>query len=52
MVRDRVKKQQTKIDHINTEAMIVDLLINGLAPKVFKTHVANMGIVKTFDFFG
>ena len=52
VVRDRVKEGQTKIEHINTEAMVADPLTKGLAPKVFKTHVTNMGIVETFDIFG
>lgn len=51
VVRDRVKKGQTKIDHINIEAMITNPLTKGLAPKIFKTHVANMAIVETFDIF-
>jgi hypothetical protein len=52
VVRDRVKEGQTKIEHVNTEVMIADPLTKGLAPKVFKTHVTNMGIVETFDVFG
>ncbi|XP_022865608.1 uncharacterized protein LOC111385452 [Olea europaea var. sylvestris] len=45
-----VKERQTKTEHIITEVMIVDLLTKGLDPKVFKTHVANMGIVETLMF--
>ncbi len=52
VVRDKVKEGQTKIEHINTEVMIADPLTKGLAPKVFKTHIANMGIVETFDILG
>lgn len=32
--------------------MIVNLLTEGLAHKVFKTHVANMDIVETFNISG
>ncbi|XP_038970582.1 secreted RxLR effector protein 161-like [Phoenix dactylifera] len=52
VVRDKVKEGQTKIEHINTKAMIANPLTKRLATKVFKTHIANMGIVETFDVFG
>ncbi|KAG2701138.1 hypothetical protein I3760_06G030100 [Carya illinoinensis] len=52
VVRDRIKEGETKIEHINTEAMFADPLTKGLAPKVFKTNVTNMNIVETFDVFG
>lgn len=50
VVREKVKKGKKKIEHIDIKAIIVDPLTKGLVSKVFTTHVANMGIVKTFDF--
>lgn len=52
LVRDRFKEGHMKIEYISTNAMIADPLTNGLTPKVFKTHVANMDIVESFDSFG
>lgn len=49
---ESVKERQTNIEHINAKPMIANTLTRGLTPKVFKTHVANMSIVETFDVFG
>jgi len=38
-IRERVKE---RIEHVNTELMIVDPLIKGMPPKNFKDHVLRM----------
>ena len=37
------------IEHIRTEFMRVDPLTKGLKPIMFKEHVVNMGVIKSFD---
>ncbi|RVW75628.1 Retrovirus-related Pol polyprotein from transposon TNT 1-94 [Vitis vinifera] len=48
-VKDLVIKGDTVIEHIKTESMLVDPLTKGLKPIMFKEHVVNMGVIKSFD---
>ena len=48
-VKDLVKKWDIVIEHIRTEFMRVDPLTKGLKPIMFKEHVVNMGVIKSFD---
>ena len=43
VVKERCQDRTIKIEHIRTNAMLMDSLTNGLPPKVFKQHVTNMG---------
>ena len=36
-------------EHIRTESMLVDPLTKGLKPIMFKEHVMNIGVIKSFD---
>ena len=51
-VRDLVKDGSIVVKHVDTNSMLVDPLIKGLRPIVFKRHVENMGIVSSFDILG
>ena len=51
-VRDMVRKGDIIIEHINTEAMIVDPLTKGVRHVVFKCHAESMGILSSFDVLG
>jgi hypothetical protein len=44
VVKDKVWDQIISLEHIRTEKMLVDPLTKGLPPKVFKEHVAGMGL--------
>ena len=46
-----IKNEETLIEYIVTEDMLVDPLIKGFRPIVFMKHVENMDIVKSFDVF-
>ena len=52
VVRGFVKKRDVEIEHIRTDAMIADPLTKGLPPGIFRAHVANMGVVESFDVLG
>ena len=41
-IRKHVKSNKVTIKHIRTRLMIVDPLMNGLPPKVYKEHVEHM----------
>jgi hypothetical protein len=43
-VKDKVRDQIINLEHISTEKMLVDPLIKGLPPNVFKEHVAGMSL--------
>ncbi|KAM1632105.1 hypothetical protein ACFX2K_020035 [Malus domestica] len=49
MIRKEVKKQQIKIDYIDTKSMLADPLNKALPNAVFHVHVKNMGLVFDFD---
>lgn len=49
---DQIQEWQTIFEHINIEAMIVDLLTKGLTPKLFNEHVINKGVLNSFDVLG
>ena len=44
-----VQKHIVSIKHISTNLMIVDPLTKGLPPKVFTSHVVNMGIMSASE---
>ena len=43
-VKDKVRNHVISLEHISTEKMLVDPLTKGLPPKVFREHVASMGL--------
>ena len=43
-VKEDVQKQRVSIEHISTQLLVVDPLTKGLAPKIFKEHVNQMGL--------
>ena len=44
VVKDKVQNHIISPEHVRTEKMLVDPLIKGLPPNVFKEHVAGMGL--------
>jgi hypothetical protein len=44
VVKDKVRDHIISLEHINTEKMLVDLLIKGLPPNVFREHVVTMSL--------
>jgi uncharacterized protein YgiM (DUF1202 family) len=44
VVKDKVQDQIINLEHISTEKVLTDSLIKGLAPNVFREHVAGMGL--------
>ena len=44
IVKDKVWDHVISLEHISTEKMLVDPLIKGLPPNVFREHVAGMGL--------
>ncbi|KAL6318317.1 hypothetical protein AAG906_039409 [Vitis piasezkii] len=48
-VKDLVKKEDIVIEHIRIESMLAVPLTKGLKPTMFKEHVVNMGVIKSFD---
>jgi hypothetical protein len=44
VVKEKIQDQTISLDHISTKNMIVDLLMNGLSPSVFKEHLADMSL--------
>ena len=49
IIKERFQSDQLSIEHIGTNSMIVDLLTQGLPPKVFHEHTAYMGVVSIVD---
>ncbi|RDX97259.1 hypothetical protein CR513_19989, partial [Mucuna pruriens] len=52
IVRDLVKVDFIMVEHIDTNSIIVDPLINRLKHVVFKRHGENMDIVSYYDVLG
>lgn len=48
-IKEKVKDGVVCIEHIDTTLMLADPLTKLLAVGVFKGHVANMGVVDSFD---
>jgi hypothetical protein len=44
VVKDKVQDQIINLKHISTGKMLADLLTKGLRPKVFREHIASMGL--------
>ena len=49
VVKDLVKKEDIIIEHIQTDAMLVNPLTKGLKFVVFAKHVENIGLLQSFD---
>jgi hypothetical protein len=47
VVKDKVRDQIISLEHISTEKMLADPLTKGLAPNVFREHVADMGLTES-----
>jgi hypothetical protein len=45
VVKERVEKNEMKIEHIGTDSMIADPLTKGLPPKKFHEHVAHVRVI-------
>ena len=48
-IREKICKHVTCIKNIPTTHMLADLLTKGLIVNIFKDHVTNMGLSKSFD---
>ena len=48
-VKDKIRDHIISLEHIRTEKMLVDPLIKGLPPSVFREHLAGMGLRKSLD---
>jgi hypothetical protein len=44
VVKEKIQDQTISLEHISTKKMIVDPLMNGLPPSVFREHLAGMGL--------
>ena len=44
VVKNKVRDHIISLEHINTEKMLVDPLIKGLPPNMFREHLASMGL--------
>ena len=44
VVKDKVRDHIIRLEHIRTEKMLMDPLIKGLPPSVFREHLAGMGL--------
>ncbi|KAL1351196.1 hypothetical protein AAHE18_06G079400 [Arachis hypogaea] len=44
VVKEKIQEKHISIEHIRTEYMLADPLTNGLIPKVFHEHTAQMGV--------
>lgn len=49
MVKDKINKWETFVEHIDTEAIIDDSLTQRLTPMLFNEHVVNMAVSSSFD---
>ena len=45
LVKERVQNRQISIEHLRTNAMLVDQFTKGLVPKVFHEHTAHMRLI-------
>jgi hypothetical protein len=41
VVKEKIQDQPISLEHISTKKMIVDLLMKGLPPSVFREHLAD-----------
>jgi len=48
-VKEEVQKRRVSIEHISTDLMIANPLIKGLLPKLYASHVKNMGNMSTSE---
>jgi len=46
VVKEKVQDQTIEIEHIESEQMLADLLTKGLPSKVFREHLAGMGLME------
>jgi hypothetical protein len=46
IVKDRIHDQIVEIEHISTKQMLEDTLTKGLAPNIFRDHVAGMSLLE------
>ena len=46
VVKEKVQDQMIEIEHIESEQMLADLLTKGLPSKVFREHLAGMGLME------
>jgi hypothetical protein len=44
IVKEKIQNQTISLEHISTKKMIVDPLIKGLPPSVFREYLAGMGL--------
>ena len=44
-VKEEVQKHRVSVKHISTDFMIADPLTKKLPPKIFTSHIKNMGII-------
>jgi hypothetical protein len=44
VVKEKIQNQTISLEHISTKKMIVDPLIKGLPPSVYREHLASMGL--------
>jgi hypothetical protein len=44
VVKEKIQDQTISIEHISTKKMIVDPLIKGLPPNVFREYLTSMGL--------
>jgi hypothetical protein len=44
VVKEKMQDQTISLEHISTNKLIVDLLMKGLPPSVFREHLANMSL--------
>ena len=50
VVKDKVRDQVINLEHISTERMLADPLINGLPPNMFREHVASLGLRESLKY--
>jgi hypothetical protein len=44
VVKEKIQNQTISLEHISTKKMIVDPLMKGLPPSMFREHLAGMGL--------
>ena len=44
IVKDKVRDHIISFEHTSTEKILVDLLLKGLPPNVFKEHLVDVGL--------
>ena len=47
VVKEQVQDETICLEHIRTDKMLADPLTKGLPPKVFREHLAGMGLRKS-----